>query len=267
MKAKLAMAFALLLAGCQQKIQHDLDEAQANEIEALLGQAGIEAAKNRQAGRDAKWAISVPADRTAAAIRLLSDHDLPRKRAPGFAEVFGKGSMVPTAVEESALFLHALSGELAQTLSTLDGVAHARVHVVSAPASPQSAFRQPVKPRAAVLLKARPGRAAALELRRAELQGLVAGSVEGLAPENVAVMITEVPPAPAVPVPLEASGSRRWPLAVAALVAALLASGLVLALLYVRRLRARLAATVEPPAAEQPVQAQSAAAPEAQRAA
>lgn len=238
MKRTLAAIVALgALAACNQTIQHDLEEAQANEIESLLTEAGIDARKERGGGRTPKWAIAVPADRTTAAIKLLNDHGLPRKQAPGFAEVFGKGSMVPTATEESALFVLALSGELSRTLTGLEGVVDARVHIVAAPAVPQTGARPPPRSSAAVLLKARNGQASSLEQRREEIQALVAGSVAELVPGDVAVMISEVPPAPSLVTPPGSRLSARLPLLVALVLVALLSMALALVLVRTRRLR------------------------------
>ena len=72
--------------------------------------------------------IHPPGDASRAQ-RLLSERELPRPRPPGFGEVFGKGSLVPTPTEEHALYLHALAGELARSLEAIDGVVGARVHL------------------------------------------------------------------------------------------------------------------------------------------
>jgi type III secretion protein J len=93
---------------------------------------------------------------------------------------------VPTATEERARYLQALSGEIERTLETVDGVVGARVHLVLEDAEglgdrPRNAAH------AAVLLKTRSGR---LSLEEADVQKLVAGSVPGLAPANVAVVST-----------------------------------------------------------------------------
>jgi type III secretion protein J len=252
-----ATVAALVLAGCAQRVQTGLDEAQANEIEAVLQQAGIDARKVREGGRDARWAVEVPSDRAAAAVRLLAENDLPRQRAPGFAEVFGKGSMVPTATEEHALFLHALSGELSRTLSAVEGVATARVHLVVPPPGPPSTLRPPAKPRASVLLKARAGRGDEVRARAAELKALVAGSVEDLSAEDVAVVVSELPRpavAPAPPPP-----PWRLPAAVAAAAVALLGAGLAFSLARARRLRLQLAAPAPAQAAASPAPAAASA--------
>jgi type III secretion protein J len=227
----------VVLSGCRQTIQHGLDEAQANEIEFLLTSAGIEARKAREKGRDARWAIEVPDDRTATALRLLSENDLPHERAPGFAEVFGKGSMVPTAIEENAMYLHALSGELSRTLAAVEGVATARVHLVAQPNGPSLALRPSVRPRASVLLKVHGAKAETIRRRTSELQSLVAGSVDGLDVANVSVMLSELPQATPDPESVfRHERPSRVPLLVAACLVALLSGALTLSILHGRRL-------------------------------
>ena len=238
---RLLVATLLLACSCRQTLQHGLDEAQANEIETLLQGAGIDARKSRESGREARWSVEVPDESAVVALKLLSDHGLPREKAPGFGEVFGKGSMVPTAVEENALFLHALSGELSRTLSSLAGVVSARVHVVANPSGPPSALRAPVKPRASVLLKVRNGEVEAVALRKAEIQSLVAGSVEGLDAEGVSVMLSELPAPPAISAIPPATSNVRLPVVIAASLVALLSGALAFALLRARRLQQRLA--------------------------
>jgi type III secretion protein J len=246
---RIALIALFLASGCKQAVQHGLDEAQANEIETLLHEAGIDAKKSRESGRDARWSVEVPDESAALSLKLLTDHGFPREKAPGFGEIFGKGSMVPTTVEENALFLHALSGEISRTLNGLDGIVSARVHVVASPAGPPSALRAPVKPRASVLLKVKSGRIVEIALRKPEIQALVAGSVEGLDADKVSVMLSELPVPPAMP-PSPVSRSFKVPLFFAASLVALLSGALAFAFLYVRRLQKQMAvAPLEPDAA------------------
>ncbi len=237
MKAPLVAA-AALLAACSSQIQSGLDESQANEVESVLSRHGVAAKKVREGGKDARFAVSVPSEQASAAIQILGDNDLPRQKAAGFGEVFGKGSMVPTATEEKALFLYALSGEIARTLETIDGVVTARIHVV--PGAP-ARFGQPAtKARASVLLKVVAGRTEALKARRGEVQAAVAGSVDGLDTDQVAVMITEAAAPPAVTAPeVRSENTYRALLVAAAAVIGVLALALVVAALRVRRLRHR----------------------------
>ena len=120
----------LLLAGCgRDALVHGIDEGQANQILVALDEAGIHAEKQRDEGGEGTWRVEVDGADAGRAHRLLAERELPRSRPPGFGEVFGKGSMVPTPTEERALYLHALSGELARSVEAIDGVIEARVHL------------------------------------------------------------------------------------------------------------------------------------------
>lgn len=231
---RLAILAVVACTGCDETVRSGLDEGAANEIEAVLSEHGIAVRKSREGGKEPTYAVRVPREAVGTAVRILRDNDLPRAQPAGFGDVFGKGSMVPTATEERALFVHALSGEIARTLATLDGVASARVHVV--PAAPPRLGQAPARARASVLVKARPGRGTEVKGRGREIQALVAGSVDGLEPDQVSVMLSEIVAPPPVAAPGPAQPYREL-LVAAGGVIAVLALALVVAALRVRGAR------------------------------
>jgi type III secretion protein J len=189
--AVVAPLAALLLAGCGgEELLHGLAEPQANEAIVALGDAGIAASKSREDGADAGWTVAVGARDAGRAHRVLAERSLPRARPAGFAEVFSKGSMVPTPTEEHALYLHALAGELARSVEAIDGVVEARVHL----GLPQPDPLRPgdrAAPRAAVLVKCRPASCAAVRGLELGIRALVAGAADGLQADGVAVVVAE----------------------------------------------------------------------------
>ena len=105
------------------------------------------------------FTVRSPRHDAGGALELLRSLGLPRDRRHGFAEVYGQPSLIPTASEERARYLEALSGEIERTLEIADGVVSARVHLVLEEIDPLAADAKPRTPaRAAVLLKARAGR-------------------------------------------------------------------------------------------------------------
>lgn len=102
----------------------------------------------------------------------------------------GRSSLIPSMGAEQARLGQALGAELAATLMRVDGVADARVHLVLAGRPPVLAARRQATPaRASVLLKlSRHG-----VLTSAQVQGLVAGAVQGLEPSAVRVVLVKVP--------------------------------------------------------------------------
>lgn len=179
------------LAACgDDEILHGLEEPQANQVLVALSEAGIAGRKARADGNDAGWTISVAAGEAGRARQVLAERELPRPRPAGFAEVFGKGSMVPTPTEERALYHHALAGELSRSIEAIDGVVEARVHI-TLPSPDPLRPEAPRQPRAAVLVKCRPDSRTQLEGLAGGIRSLVAGAAEGLEPATVAVVIAE----------------------------------------------------------------------------
>lgn len=229
-----------LLAACacacgREELLHGLEERQANEVLVALDERGVAAAKAREDGAEERWRVEVERGDAARAQRVLSERDLPRSRPPGLAEVFGKGSMVPTPTEEHALLLHALTGELARSLEAVDGVVAARVHLGLREPDPLRPGERGA-PRASVLVKCRAAACGAVRSLEPGLRAVVAGAVDGLEPSAVALVVTEAAESP----PRGAPPSRRPGLLVAlAVLAAAAAGALALPPVRARLRRAR----------------------------
>ena len=169
---------------------------------------------------------------------------MPHDRRRGFAETYGQPSLIPTPSEERARYVDALAGEIERTLESADGVVSARVHLVLEESDPLAVDAKPRSTaRAAVLLKARPGTA---PFSDRDVQKLVAGSVAGLEPAAVSVVMTPAAdPAGAAAASLTALGPLRIspgtrPLLLGAIVAGLAVLALLatLLLLTARRIAA-----------------------------
>lgn len=191
------VAFALVVCvvaavGCTTGVLHGLDESSANEALAALSRAGIAAEKTAaEGGQAAGFGVRVPRGEAARALDVLRAQGVPRGRRQGFAEVYGKSSLIPTPSEERARYLEALAGEIERTLETAEGVVTARVHLVPEEADPMALDGRPkTTARAAVLIKAAGGRT---PLAETDIQKLVAGSVPGLDATAVAVVVTPAP--------------------------------------------------------------------------
>jgi|GEM_PF-508831 type III secretion protein J len=177
-----------MVAGCSADILHDLDEAEANHILDTLLQRGIAATKTRTtAGTKVGYTLSVPSDDAPRSWQLLRQYGLPRIKPKGLGEIFGKVGLVPTATQERALLRHALAGEISQTLTAVEGVYQARVHVVIPERDPLSPPDTATKaPRASVLLivgKTSP-------LSEDDVKKLVAGGLDGLKADAISVVIS-----------------------------------------------------------------------------
>jgi type III secretion protein J len=215
---------AFLLGGCgAEPLLHGLDERQVNQVLVALDEAGIAASRRRDDQAEGSWVVEVSGE-AARARRVLAERELPRPEVPGFAAVFGKGSLVPTPGEERARLLQALSGELGRSLEAVDGVVEARVHLAIPADDPFRGGSAPV-PRGSVLLKVRPGARGRVEPLAPGLRSLVAGAVAGLDPTQVAVVVAEAAPPAAPPLAAGRGLLRTLAAGVATLGAALLIAG------------------------------------------
>lgn len=174
-------------------MQHGLSEDQANEVLVVLQQSGIDAKKVLEPGEHPTWAISVPSASASRSWKVMKDHDLPRAPQQGFSETFGKGSLIPTATEEKALYMNALCNELAQTIQRIDGVITARVHVVL----PEEQLIQEEnsaenRPKAAVLIKYRLNANGDVPYKDDAIRNLVSNSIQKMDPKDVVIVGTEV---------------------------------------------------------------------------
>ncbi len=193
------LVLAAALGGCaREELLHGLDERQASEVLVALDERGVAASKLREDGAEERWRVEVERGEATRAHRILAERDLPRARAPGVSELFGKGSMVPTPTEEHALLLHALSGELARSVEAVDGVVAARVHLGLRQPDPLRPSER-AAPRASVLVKCRAAACAAVRSLEPGLRAMIAGGVDGLDPSAVAVVVAEAAESPAPP--------------------------------------------------------------------
>lgn len=117
------------------------------------------------------------------AIALLSERGYPREEFQSLGDVFKREGFVSSPLEERARLLYALSQELSQTLSTIDGVVTARVHLAI---PEQRVLSDEIKPSSAsIFVKYKPGSAVAEQ--SALIKALVVNSIEGLPYDNVTV--------------------------------------------------------------------------------
>jgi type III secretion protein J len=207
MRPLLRCVVPLLLAACgREELVHELDERQASEVVVALDEGGIRARKVRPDAAEGSYSVEVAGADVPRALRILAERDLPRPRPPGLGEVFGKGGLVPTPTEERALFQHAVAGELARSLESVEGVVGARVHLGLAEEDPLRPAERPL-PRASVLVRCRPSACEAVRALEPGVRALVAGAADRLEESAVSVIITEAREAPRpLPPPAPRSG-------------------------------------------------------------
>lgn len=199
LRRALALLCLATLCACGRPVvlQGELNDADANEIVALLRHHGIEAQKDTV---KTGVRLQVAEASLARATDVMHSAGLPRPRFSDLGTVFKKEGMISTPLEERVRYLHGLSEELSATLAQIDGVVAARVHVVL---PERVAPGEPVLPSsAAVFVKFREPFDADGNLPR--IRRMVAGSIPGLAGDEglakVSVVLApaaEAPPEPA----------------------------------------------------------------------
>jgi type III secretory pathway lipoprotein EscJ len=161
---------------CAVPVANDLDEPTANRVVAALGRNGVAADKQRDPESEGRFSVDVGRGDASFALSVMAREELPRHTAPGLSESLGQSSFIPSR-----------------------SVISARVHL-AVPASDPLDPAAPVQvPTASVLIK-HSGTAAPISAH--DIGELVAGAVQGLAPEHVTVLLK------AVAEPVERTGTE-----------------------------------------------------------
>lgn len=119
---------ASLLQACDIDLYTNLGEREANAMLAVLLRDGIPASRKVQDNGQLK--VMVDEKRFAQAMAALDDAGLPGQSFSNMGEVFKGNGLVSSPVQERAQMVYALSEELSHTVSQIDGILSARVHVV-----------------------------------------------------------------------------------------------------------------------------------------
>ena len=128
-KTALALAALLVLAACKVEVHDNLTQSDANEIAALLLFADIDAKRIEK--KDGTFAVEVPEVDFANAVQLIGESGLPRPKFQSMVDVFQNDRLIASPSEERARLAYAMSQELSQTVSEIDGVISARVHLAT----------------------------------------------------------------------------------------------------------------------------------------
>ena len=181
---------AMLLAGCDKEatLHSGLGERQANLVMAALLDAGITCRKTP--GEEGTWNVLCSEAKFAQAVNLLERQGLPREPRQGIGEVFKKTGMISSPSEERIRFMDALAQDIARTISMIEGVVDARVHVVLPEKDPCA--RNALPSSAAIAIRSRWN--ADITDLVPSVKALVKNAIEGLQYEKIQVTIFRDPP-------------------------------------------------------------------------
>jgi type III secretion protein J len=184
------VAILLILTGCKVELYRTDTEQEANEMMAILLMSDI--ASDRIPGEENTWIVRAEKKELARAVMLLKDHGYPKQKYENMGQVFKKEGLVTSPLEDRIRFIYALSQELSQTLSCIDGVLTARVHVVLPENNPNS-YDDVIKPSSAtVFIKHRED--VDFTLKIPKIKEMVVNSIEGLEYERVTVNLFPMRP-------------------------------------------------------------------------
>jgi type III secretion protein J len=182
----LVLLVALLLSACEAELYNNLDQRQANEMIATLQQRGIPA--QRVPVKGGQYTVVVDKGRFAESIAILKEAGLPKQEFQNMGQVFKKDGLVSSPMQERAQMIFALSQELSRTVSEIDGVLSARVHLVL---PENDSLRQQLVPSSASVFIRHRGNMPVGNLVP-QVKMLVANGVAGLSYDKVSVVLVPV---------------------------------------------------------------------------
>jgi type III secretion protein J len=189
---------SLFLTGCLKRtLVTDISESEAREVAVALYQGDVRTHVVKQPKTrgqdDNKFQVDIDGgDRTQVeAWRILQENGLPRHAEAGIQEVYKDSQLVPTASEERAKLLLALSGELSRSLKTIPGVVDARVHVALPDPSVLRVADDKPHATASVLLTYWSNYP---EPKEDKVRELIANGVEGLDRNNISLYAEKLQP-------------------------------------------------------------------------
>ncbi|KLN64709.1 MULTISPECIES: type III secretion system inner membrane ring lipoprotein SctJ [Vibrio] len=179
-----ALAMVVFLAGCQTELYTNISQKEGNEMLSILLSEGVVATK--EPGKDNTVKLMVDSSQIAFAVDALKRKGYPREEFSTLKEVFPKDDLISSPLAERARLIYAKSQELSSTLSQIDGVLVARVHVVLEEKDLRPGER-PTPASASVFIKHAAD--VALDSYVPQIKLLVNNSIEGLNYDRISVVM------------------------------------------------------------------------------
>ena len=187
----MAVGLGLSLAACHdEEVYSRLSEREANEMIAVLQQAHISAHKESKDSKEsAQWTLYTGEGDFARAVSVLSQQGYPHQDFATLGSEFKKEGFVSSPIEERARLNYGISQELEHSLTSIDGVMNARVHI-AIPEPDPLAETKPASS-ASVLITYRMG--ADVPHLTGQIKALIVNGVEGMTYNNVTVITVPAP--------------------------------------------------------------------------
>ncbi len=183
LKLLTVLSMVLLISGCKIELYSNLHEQEANEMLAVLMKHNIKASKIR--GKKDAINLFVDESDMAQSVDILKQNGYPSQSFQDMGEMFKKEGLISSPLEERARYIYAISQDISLTLSKLDGVMSARVHVVLPESDKLGKVLRPSS--AAVFIKHR--KEVDIESSIPKIKMLVNNSIEGLDYDKITVAL------------------------------------------------------------------------------
>lgn len=174
----------LFLSACQMELYNGLSESDVNEMLAIMLSHNIAAKKIKEKKTDL-YTLTVDDSKIPESVRLLKEYGYPKEKVSSIKDLFKKEGLVSSPMEERVRFIYALSQSVQETLSQIDGVLVARVHIVMPENNPYADKLSPSS--ASVFIKYHPD--SNLSDIKSEIKLIVEKSIEGLSYDKVSVVM------------------------------------------------------------------------------
>jgi type III secretion protein J len=179
-----ALAMTVFIMGCQTELYTNISQKEGNEMLSILLAEGVAAAK--EPDKDNTVKLMVDNSQIAFAVDALKRNGYPREEFSTLKDVFPKDDLISSPLAERARLIYAKSQELSSTLSQIDGVLVARVHVVLEEKELRPGER-PTPASASVFIKHAAD--VALDSYVPQIKLLVNNSIEGLNYDRISIVM------------------------------------------------------------------------------
>ncbi|WP_088580058.1 type III secretion system inner membrane ring lipoprotein SctJ [Burkholderia ubonensis] len=172
----------MLLSACKTDLYSNLQEAEANQMLALLKLRNIDAEKKLL--KDGNVTIRVDSDQFVNAVELMRQNGLPRRQVITMEDLFPSGQLVTSPTQEQAKIMYIKEQQLEQMLRSMDGIINAQVSIAD---EGLKNGREPPRRSASVLVKYSPEHN--FHAKETEIRSLTVNGIPNLSPDRVSVVL------------------------------------------------------------------------------
>jgi len=183
-KFLLMVLTAFFLSACQMDLYNGLSESDVNDMLAIMLSHDISARKIKEK-KTGLYTLTVDDSKIPESVRLLKEYGYPKEKVSSIKDLFKKEGLVSSPMEERVRYIYALSQSVQETLTQIDGVIVARVHIVMPENNPYNDKLSPSS--ASVFIKYHPD--SNLSDIKSEIKLIVEKSIEGLSYDKVSVVM------------------------------------------------------------------------------